>query len=151
MLFRSGDPLPIINNDFVLIDAFVQRARASKQVKYTGQMFAMTGAVTLESTVEFIGKDSAVFVISGQTNRLALDAEGHIRGALIPGPQIQVSRVEGAAAARISLGKTDYGAPAGAPYTAEEVVVKTPMGHVLTGTLTIPKGARGKEIGRAHV
>jgi len=37
--------------------------------------------------------------------------------------------------------KPDYSAPADAPYTAEEVVVKTTAGHTLAGTLTLPKGA----------
>ncbi|MEP6692297.1 MAG: alpha/beta fold hydrolase [Gemmatimonadaceae bacterium] len=37
--------------------------------------------------------------------------------------------------------KTDYSAPAGAPYTAEAVTVQTPMGHTLAGTLTLPTGA----------
>jgi dipeptidyl aminopeptidase/acylaminoacyl peptidase len=37
--------------------------------------------------------------------------------------------------------KPDYSAPADAPYTAEEVLVKTPAGHTLAGTLTLPKGA----------
>jgi dienelactone hydrolase len=37
--------------------------------------------------------------------------------------------------------KPDYSAPTDAPYTAEEVVVKTPAGHTLAGTLTLPKGA----------
>ena len=37
--------------------------------------------------------------------------------------------------------KPDYSAPADAPYTAEEVLVKTPSGHTLVGTLTLPKGA----------
>ena len=37
--------------------------------------------------------------------------------------------------------KPDYSAPADAPYTAENVVVKTPAGHTLAGTLTLPKGA----------
>jgi predicted acyl esterase len=35
----------------------------------------------------------------------------------------------------------DYSAPPGAPYTAEEVTVNTPMGYTLAGTLTLPKGA----------
>lgn len=35
----------------------------------------------------------------------------------------------------------DYSAPLGAPYTAEDVTVPTPMGHTLAGTLTLPKGA----------
>jgi len=37
--------------------------------------------------------------------------------------------------------KPDYSAPAGAPYTAEDVTVTTPMGHTLAGTLTMPKSA----------
>ena len=37
--------------------------------------------------------------------------------------------------------KPDYSAPADAPYIAEEVVVKTPAGHTLAGTLTLPKNA----------
>ncbi|HEU4873935.1 MAG TPA: alpha/beta fold hydrolase [Pyrinomonadaceae bacterium] len=41
--------------------------------------------------------------------------------------------------------KPDYSAPADAPYTAEDVVVKTPAGHTLAGTLTLPKGASLKQ------
>jgi dipeptidyl aminopeptidase/acylaminoacyl peptidase len=37
--------------------------------------------------------------------------------------------------------KPDYSAPADAPYIAEEVVVTTPAGHTLVGTLTLPRGA----------
>ena len=35
----------------------------------------------------------------------------------------------------------DYSAPNGAPYTAINVTVPTPMGHTLAGTLTLPKSA----------
>jgi dipeptidyl aminopeptidase/acylaminoacyl peptidase len=37
--------------------------------------------------------------------------------------------------------RRDYTPPLGAPYTAEDVVVQTPAGHTLAGTLTIPQGA----------
>jgi alpha/beta superfamily hydrolase len=37
--------------------------------------------------------------------------------------------------------KPDYSAPAGAPYTAVDVIVPTPMGYALAGTLTLPRGA----------
>ena len=44
--------------------------------------------------------------------------------------------------------KPDYSAPADAPYVAEEVVVKTPAGHTLAGTLTLPRSAsRAKPVG----
>ncbi|MCW1912743.1 alpha/beta fold hydrolase [Luteolibacter sp. GHJ8] len=41
----------------------------------------------------------------------------------------------------IQAAASDYSAPDGAPYTAEEVKVLTPAGHVLAGTLTLPKSA----------
>ncbi|HET6701941.1 MAG TPA: alpha/beta fold hydrolase [Gemmatimonadaceae bacterium] len=37
--------------------------------------------------------------------------------------------------------RKDYSAPLGAPYTAHDVTVPTPMGHTLVGTLTLPNGA----------
>src|SRR5687767_1224717 len=37
--------------------------------------------------------------------------------------------------------RRDYTPPLGAPYTAEDIVVQTPAGHTLAGTLTIPQGA----------
>jgi hypothetical protein len=40
--------------------------------------------------------------------------------------------------------RPDYSAPAGAPYTAEQVSVSTPAGHTLAGTLTLPKDAAGR-------
>jgi len=44
--------------------------------------------------------------------------------------------------------KPDYSAPTDAPYTAEEVLIKTPGGFSLAGTLTLPKGAsRSKPVG----
>lgn len=39
----------------------------------------------------------------------------------------------------------DYSAPADAPYTAVNVSVPTPGGHVLAGTLTIPRSASGRQ------
>ncbi|MCB1023424.1 MAG: alpha/beta hydrolase [Acidobacteria bacterium] len=41
--------------------------------------------------------------------------------------------------------KPDYSAPIDAPYTAENVSVKTPAGHTLAGTLTLPKIASKKK------
>ena len=41
--------------------------------------------------------------------------------------------------------KPDYSAPPDAPYIAEEVSVKTPAGHTLAGTLTLPRGASSKK------
>ncbi len=66
---------------------------------------------------------------------------------------LNLKRGEPAAASNQAVGgtptpKPDYTAPADAPYTAEDVVVKTLAGHTLAGTLTLPKGAnRAKPVG----
>src|SRR5262245_43194162 len=52
-----------------------------------------------------------------------------------------VAAVGSLAAPAAAQQKTDYSAPAGAPYRAESVTVPTPMGHTLAGTLTLPNGA----------
>ena len=41
---------------------------------------------------------------------------------------------------RFFVAPPDYSAPADAPYTATNVIIPTPMGHKLAGTLTVPKG-----------
>ena len=45
----------------------------------------------------------------------------------------------------------DYSAPADAPYTAVNVSVPTPGGHVLAGTLTVPKSAAARHSAGAVV
>ncbi len=51
------------------------------------------------------------------------------------------SLIASSALAQANRQPTDYSAPADAPYRAEQVTVRTPMGHTLAGTLTIPKTA----------
>ena len=140
----TKNPLPILNNEFAMFELAIQRAKAQGGTKATVPMFALTGGVQLDVGLEFVGKDSLIVRIMGQETRFAIDAAGNITGGALPSQNVVITRVNGAAVDKIAIGRPDYGAPAGAPYTAEEVTVKTPMGHVLTGTLTIPKSAKGK-------
>jgi uncharacterized protein len=57
----------------------------------------------------------------------------------VPAQRLTVTRVDGAHVTPMAAEPPDYSAPAGAPYTAEDVVVHTPMGHTLAGTLTRPR------------
>jgi hypothetical protein len=70
--------------------------------------------------------------------------DGRITGITAPSQNVRVVRVDGARVTT-AIAKPDYSAPADAPYTAEEVTVRTPAGLKLTGTLTLPKSrpARG--------
>ncbi|HEY3286183.1 MAG TPA: alpha/beta fold hydrolase [Gemmatimonadaceae bacterium] len=139
----KNKPLPLLNNDFAMFELAVQRARA-QGARAMVPMFALSAGTQLEVMIEFLGKDSVVVRVAGQETRFGIDANDQITGGVLPSQNIVITRVDGAAADKISIGRPDYGAPAGAPYTAEEVTVKSPAGHVLTGTLTLPKGATRK-------
>ena len=84
----------------------------------------------------------AGIVIEGvlNTERTELTAKFNQSGQVI---LITFKRAEPAAATVVTppKPKPDYSAPADAPYTAEDVLVKTPAGHTLAGTLTLPKDA----------
>ena len=129
---------PIVNNDFVLAEQLVRVARARGVRTLTVPLFSLAGGMTIDGTLELVGADSARFRVANNVTELAVDAAGNVTGGGIPAQGLRVVVVTGADAARISLGRPDYSAPAGAPYTAEEVTVRTPAGHVLTGTLTRP-------------
>ena len=90
---------------------------------------------------------SPAIVIEGALNKERTE----LTGKFTQGDQqfpLTFKRGEQAAVMPPPKPKPDYSAPADAPYTAEEVVVKTPAGHTLAGTLTLPKGAsRAKPVG----
>lgn len=85
---------------------------------------------------------SAGIVIEGTVNKEGTELNGTFKqsGQSLP---ITFKRGEPTAlAVQPTKPKPDYSAPVDAAYTAEEVLVKTPAGHILAGTLTLPKGAR---------
>ncbi len=136
--------LPVANNDLVTAEQMVRMARAQKVSKITKPIFLLSNAQTMEATLELVGADSARFTILSNVTELAIDAEGNVTGGSIPFAGLKITAVTGPAMAGISVGRPNYDAPAGAPYTAEHITVKTPAGHTLAGTLTKPTGARGK-------
>ena len=140
---RTG-ALPIMNNDFVVLEQSVRIARARGVTSLTVPLFALSGAQTVDGTLELVGADSARFTIAGNTTLVSLDDAGNVTGGSLPAQGMRIAVVEGPAAAGISLGRPDYSAPPGAPYSAEEVMVPTPAGFSLSGTLTRPAGATGR-------
>lgn len=139
--------VPVINNSLALTEIFTRRARAAGG---TGVFpwLAVAGGMTISVTVAPIGGDSLLLTVANQPHRLAVDALGRINGGSIPGAGIAIVRLGPDAAAGmtltpppdIALTKPDYSAPAGAPYTAEEVMFAGPGGIRLGGTLTKPRG-----------
>jgi len=134
--------LPLLNNDFGLIELLVARLGASDSVRVP--LLALAGATTLHADLLRHSRDTVLMRMAGQTARLAVDRGGRIVGGVLLPAGLAIARVDGAAAARIAIGRPNYGAPPGAPYRAEDVTVRTPAGHLLTGTLTLPAGGRGR-------
>ncbi len=133
--------MPLLNNSYALTELYTEQARAhGDSADIPG--FALSGGVTLQVAVRPLSADSLLLTVAGQVNRLHVDATGHILGGTMPAARLEISRVDGAAASRLTLGKTDYSAPAGAPYTAREVTVPAD-GFTLGGTLTLPGNATG--------
>jgi dienelactone hydrolase len=130
--------LPLMNNDFIAMEQMVRMARAREVRSLTLPLFALAGAATLDGTIELVGADSARLRIGPSVIEAAVDAAGHLIGGRIPAQDVRIVVVTGTAAAGVPYGRPDYSAPAGAPYTAEEVTIRTPAGHPLAGTLTRP-------------
>jgi uncharacterized protein len=115
---------------------------------YTGKLESLDqgatvpiDAVTVTGDAVRLEIKSAAIVFEGVLNKERTELAGKYSqgGEQVP---LTFKRAEQqAAVVTPPRPKPDYSAPADAPYTAEEVTVKTPAGHTLAGTLTLPKGA----------
>ena len=106
-----------------------------------GATIAIDTITVTDGAVRWEIKSPAI-VFEGVLNEERTEVSGKFTQG---GQQLPLTLKRGEQAAQASVSppkaKPDYAAPADAPYTAEEVVVKTPVGHTLAGTLTLPKGA----------
>ncbi|HEX8244267.1 MAG TPA: hypothetical protein VF541_12240, partial [Longimicrobium sp.] len=139
---RGAIPV-VVNPSAVLMEQILMRARAlGGRDSATVPVIVPGSAQTAAARVRWLGADSAVLSLGGVEARIRTDARGRLLGAAVPSQQLTIERVAGAP--RLSLAPPDYSAPAGAPYTAEEVRVPHPGGFRLAGTLTLPSGRRGR-------
>ncbi len=138
----TAGALPLLNNSIAVTELFSRYARThGDSVDIPG--WSLSGGTTLTVSVRPLGTDSMTLLVAGQLHRLRVDETGRILGGSIPSAGIVITRVTAAVAARLELGRPDYSAPSGAPYTAIEITLKSPSGIILGGTLTMPSGATG--------
>lgn len=129
---------PLIGQSVAHIALLSRAARAAGRA--TVPMFMTSGAQTLEAQFEFRG-DTSTFTLAGMAVRTVWH-DGVPTEVTIPAQGLRVVRAIGAVPSPMSTPETiDYGAPADAPYTAEAVVIPTPRGYTLAGTLTRPRSA----------
>jgi hypothetical protein len=134
--FKSAaHALPYANPSMAMVALLLERS--DKDPGAAIPLFILGGGSTVDAHVKRIGSDSAVVTMAGGEMRLKLGGGGLMSGTM--GGNLTFDRSAGPVTVKVE--KPDYSAPPGAPYTAEEVRVTTPMGHTLAGTLTLPKGA----------
>jgi dienelactone hydrolase len=135
----DGNALLLLNPAVAFIEQLVLHMRALGRDTASFPIY-IVGAPQqpMATQVARIGPDSVVVAYAGAVMRLAVSPTGRVLGGVIPLQGVTITR--GNETAPLTAGpRVDYSAPAGAPYTAEDVVVKTPGGLRLTGTLTLPR------------
>ena len=136
--------LAVVNPSVAFMEQMVQRARTIGGDSVSLLVFVLGAPQPIPALVRRVGADSVRLEYAGASIHLAVSPDGRVLGGALPAQGLTI--VRGAAGPPLSAARPDYGAPRDAPYVAEDVVVNTPAGLRLTGTLTIP---RGRPRGRA--
>lgn len=135
---RAG-ALPFLNPSFALVEQLVRRAFAIGGDSVGVPTFLVQGGQTLSVTVRRLGADSVIVDLAGGAPaRLAVSPDGSITGGAVPAQGLRIVRVRGLSEGAMRSEPVEYGAPPGAPYTAEAVRVPAD-GFTLAGTLTLPR------------
>lgn len=114
-----------------LIGAWAERAHVPAVT-----LFLASGGQSTPSNIAKRG-DTTVITIAGAESRVLTGADGLPREITVPSQNARIVRASGNVATHAAKPIT-YEAPAGAPYTAEEVRIPTGRGYELVGTLTRP-------------
>lgn len=127
----------LLNPAVGFMEQLVLRARSLGTDPASVPVFILGAPQPFPGTVHKLGADSVRVQYAGASIDLAVSPTGRVLGGVIPAQGIRI--VRGAAAGSLVTERRDYSAPPRAPYVAEDVVVTTPAGLHLTGTLTLPK------------
>jgi dienelactone hydrolase len=136
--------LPSMSVSGALVEQSLIRARAIGGDSVTIPLMFLPSGPSAPVTIIAQGKDSARIRIGGVTMIASVGADGTFFGATIPSQNARY--VRGPATPETVPGQKSYAAPPGAPYTAQDVAIRTPGGLTLRGTLTVPQHAPGARV-----
>ena len=133
----KSSALALINASVVhqlLLASAARRAKAS-----TFDVFLTGGGQTIAGTLQQRG-DTLVVGLAG-TELRALFAVDGLPTVIMTSQGVRMTRVAGLGpGAATTIGTINYNSPPNAPYTAEDVRIKSGRGYDLAATLTKPKG-----------
>ncbi len=139
-LGTKAGALPYVNPSFALLEVFLRRAKLIGGASPALSAFIVNGGQTFPVGIKALGADSMLLTMAGSEMRLRVDPDGRILGGAVPAQKTTLERTN-ETGVNLVAEKPDYSAPTGAPYSAVDVTIPTPMGHTLAGTLTLPAGA----------
>jgi uncharacterized protein len=100
-------------------------------------LFMVQGGQVVDLAITRIGPDSMLLAIGPSQMRVHISPTGELLSGESAAQRLRFERGEAQPVA-VHPSVRDYSAPASAPYTAVEIGVPAPAGHVLAGTLTRP-------------
>ncbi len=133
---------PLMNTSISQLQVMLDAARRGTAPTATATAFLASGGATIDITFTNLRTDSVTASFGPSAWWLRIDGAGRIISGGLPAQGLLITRVDGAAAGSVGRETPDYAAPAGAPYTAEQVTIPTPMGHTLGATFTRPADAK---------
>ncbi|HEY7530623.1 MAG TPA: alpha/beta fold hydrolase [Gemmatimonadota bacterium] len=131
--------LPYLRLSLALLEQASLRAIAVGGGRVELPLIDGDGGRSFTAIVERARPDSVRIGFDGIELVAETDSSGHFLRGEIPARRVRFERVDPVGVR--ALAHPGYAAPAGAPYSAEEVSVRTGRGHLLAGTLTRPAGA----------
>jgi alpha-beta hydrolase superfamily lysophospholipase len=147
----NAGSIPFVNLSGLSVELLLRRARALGRDTVRIPVIVLGGG-SMTATVVRLGADSVVMVMGGVAIRVHTDSAGRLLGAMVPSQSLVFERLPADAPAAawaprsVVTAPVSYAAPAGAPYTAEDVKVRTPDGLTLAGTLTVPAHRPGTRV-----
>lgn len=138
--------IPFVNLSGHTLELILRRARSLRGDTVLVPLLLPTGQ-SVPMRVAFVGTDSAVISVAGVGIRARTDASGRLLGGVVPMQNVYFERLAAdSRAASWAPVRVSYDAPAGAPYTAEHITLRTHAGITLAGTLTVPAHAAGTRL-----
>lgn len=139
--------IPILSVSFAMVEQLLRRARAlSPDADGVPVLHLESVRTPITARVTFPAPDSARIALrvgADEVSILMRVEEARVLSGRVPVQNTTFERVAPAEAVAAVDVRPDYSAPPGASYAAEEVLVQTPAGHALAGTLTLPTGIAG--------
>lgn len=143
-LHVGKNAIPNVNPSASFLEQLLIRAKTIGGPKAEMSFLYLPGGPEVPATVTWKGADTALVQFAGVTIRAAVSPTGRLLGAMVPAQNVRI--VRGEPTSGPAPGRKSYDAPAGAPYAAQEVTVRTKAGLALTGTLTLPASAAGARV-----